>query len=152
MARLLSRTFRSLKSPNPKPIKASSSPPQPRISLPKLSSRSWCVYGVPHSLHQCPHQNLRWGHHRFPSSVRLIFLWHNLFFMKGYFYGTVYCWVALIYCTLEIRIILLLGRYLFEWKKKIMHVYLSCENQVRMWYWILIIFLKIVIWINLNLV
>ncbi|XP_062175055.1 structure-specific endonuclease subunit slx1-like [Alnus glutinosa] len=44
MARPLSRTFPSLKSPNPTPKKASSSPPKPRISLPKLSPRSWCVY------------------------------------------------------------------------------------------------------------
>jgi hypothetical protein len=47
MVRLLSRTFRSLKSPNPNPnpLKSSSSTPsKPRISLPKLSSRSWCVY------------------------------------------------------------------------------------------------------------
>ncbi|XP_059434534.1 structure-specific endonuclease subunit slx1 isoform X3 [Corylus avellana] len=50
MVRLLSRTFRSLKSPNPNPnpLKPSSSSPskdsKPRISLPKLSSRSWCVY------------------------------------------------------------------------------------------------------------
>ncbi|KAE8038307.1 hypothetical protein FH972_010832 [Carpinus fangiana] len=48
MERLLSRTFRSLKSPNPNPnllkSSSSSSPSKPIISLPKLSSRSWCVY------------------------------------------------------------------------------------------------------------
>ena len=47
MVRLLSRTFHSLKSPNPNPnpLKSSSSTPsKQRISLPKLSFRSWCVY------------------------------------------------------------------------------------------------------------
>ncbi|GMY22571.1 structure-specific endonuclease subunit slx1 [Fagus crenata] len=49
MVRLLSRTFRSVKSPNPnpkpsKPCPSSSSPSTPRTSQARLSSRSWSVY------------------------------------------------------------------------------------------------------------
>ncbi|KAG6628289.1 hypothetical protein I3843_14G006400 [Carya illinoinensis] len=54
MVRLLSRTFRSLKHPFPDPNRSksssstsqssSSSSPTPRVSLDRLSSRSWCVY------------------------------------------------------------------------------------------------------------